>query len=90
MILALATSRADEFPATRDPLGWPFAQDSIWNMPVGSNAQYLPADIPAVTEFCPHAAYDIIVLTPHEPLMNVYYNDVGWSAGGDAQLCEIF
>lgn len=32
-------------PATRDPLLWPFAQDSIWNMPIGADARYVPAGI---------------------------------------------
>ena len=29
---------------TRDPWLWPFAQDSIWNTPIGSNAVYAPAN----------------------------------------------
>jgi hypothetical protein len=32
-------------PTTRDPYLWPFAQDSIWNMPIGANARYVPAGI---------------------------------------------
>ncbi|MDY7106167.1 MAG: hypothetical protein S0880_33720 [Actinomycetota bacterium] len=33
-------------PATgRDPWRWPFASDSIWNMPIGSGAQYTDAGI---------------------------------------------
>nr|MCU0495538.1 DUF4832 domain-containing protein [Chloroflexaceae bacterium] len=30
---------------TRDPWLWPFAQDSIWNMPIGSNARYEAANL---------------------------------------------
>src|SRR5437899_1963215 len=39
-------------PATqaRDPLKWPFASTSIWNMPIGSDAQYEDARIPAIFE----------------------------------------
>lgn len=29
----------------RDPLLWPFAADSIWNTPIGSDAQYVPAGL---------------------------------------------
>ncbi|NOK59348.1 MAG: hypothetical protein GFH27_549283n192 [Chloroflexi bacterium AL-W] len=29
---------------TRDPWLWPFAQDSIWNTPIGSDAVYAPAN----------------------------------------------
>jgi hypothetical protein len=32
-------SNSNGTPA-RDPLSWPFASDSIWNMPIGANAQY--------------------------------------------------
>ncbi len=32
------------YPGTRDPWLWPFAQDSIWNMPIGSNAVMEPAN----------------------------------------------
>jgi hypothetical protein len=31
--------------ASRDPWLWPFAADSIWNMPIGSNAVYKPAGL---------------------------------------------
>jgi hypothetical protein len=37
-------------PGTRDPLKWPFAQDSIWNMPIGSAAVYVPANLPALPD----------------------------------------
>ncbi|HSM84101.1 MAG TPA: hypothetical protein VLS96_20590, partial [Nodosilinea sp.] len=32
-------------PTTRNPLSWPFAADSIWNQPIGSEAQYVDAAI---------------------------------------------
>src|SRR3954463_355134 len=32
-------------PPTRDPLRWPFARTSIWNTPIGTKAQYVPAKI---------------------------------------------
>ena len=32
---------------TRDPLTWPFARDSIWNTPIGSDAKYVPAGLRA-------------------------------------------
>ena len=31
------------YDGKRDPWLWPFAQDSIWNTPIGSNARYSPA-----------------------------------------------
>jgi hypothetical protein len=35
------------FPTSRDPYQWPFSRDSIWNMPIGSNAQYAVTNMPA-------------------------------------------
>ncbi|NES22060.1 MAG: hypothetical protein F6K41_24835 [Symploca sp. SIO3E6] len=33
-------------PNNREPWLWPFSQDSIWNMAIGSNAEYQPANLP--------------------------------------------
>jgi len=77
----------------RDPLKWPFASTSIWNMPIGSNAVYAPANIPAIFDEpdtpvdemewapMPSVDWDIIVLTPTAPLTNIVRNNVGWNAG---------
>ena len=35
------------FPGQRDPWLWPFASNSIWNMPIGSEARYVPAGLKA-------------------------------------------
>lgn len=69
---------------TRDPLQWPFAQDSIWNMPIGSNAQYVAANLsatPGGDEWAPMPAIDPerIVLRPSAPMTTIYYSDAGWS-----------
>src|SRR5712692_3119250 len=32
-------------PSGRDPLLWPFSRDSIWNLPIGASAVYVPAKI---------------------------------------------
>jgi hypothetical protein len=75
---------------TRDPLKQPFASSSIWNMPIGSSAQYVNAQLPAIT-----ASYssdgvwtpihypdpDRIVMQPAAPLTPIYFNDVGWNGG---------
>ncbi len=50
----VATRRAaaeGDFPDSRDPLQWPFTQNSIWNMPIGNEAVYVPAGI---LEFIPY------------------------------------
>jgi hypothetical protein len=56
VVIAPSVLADETFSTSRDPLKWPFSQNSIWNTPIGSDAEYLPADIPAVTEFCPRAA----------------------------------
>ncbi len=72
--------------ATRDPLKWPFASRSIWNMPIGSGAVYVPANFPAVpggSAWAPMPQIDdeIIVLRPTATLTPVYKNTVGWDGG---------
>jgi hypothetical protein len=35
----------ENFPMSRNVYFWPFSQKSIWNMPIGSNAEYAPAGL---------------------------------------------
>ncbi len=70
--------------AARDPLQWPFASDSIWNMPIGSDAEYVPANLSAVPggdRFAPMPQVDDerIILTPDAPLVKIYHSDAGWT-----------
>jgi hypothetical protein len=73
---ALPALAADSFPNSRDPLLWPFAQDSIWNMPIGSEAVYVPANIPPQKQVQPEE--DILLLENSGPRINVVYNGVTW------------
>ena len=68
----------------RDPLQSPFASDSIWNMPIGSGAQYVPANLKAVPgneswAMMPQLDEEIIVLEPDAPLTPVKQSDAAWS-----------
>jgi hypothetical protein len=72
--------------ATRDPLHQPFASTSIWNMPIGSNAVFAPANIDPTPEnnqysYMPLADADQIVLRPNDPVTTIQYSSVGWSGG---------
>jgi len=69
------------FPATRDPLQWPFATNSIWNMPIGSNAKYTPAGIYLPSSSAPPLGIDedIIILTPTAPMVQVWETSAGWT-----------
>lgn len=75
---------------SRDPLRWPFASDSIWNMPVGSDAIYVPAGLSAVPGNdreapMPQVDDERIVLMPHAPLAEIYHSDAGWT---DKDRCK--
>ncbi|MCX6309442.1 MAG: Ig-like domain-containing protein [Bacteroidia bacterium] len=65
----------------RDPLLWPFAANSIWNMPIGSNARYVPANLEMPTSAMLTLDEDLIILTPDEPTMKIYWCSVRWSEG---------
>ena len=70
----------DEIPTTRDPQKWPFASTSIWNMPIGSAASYVPAQIKQATFKAVYAEPDLIIFEPAAPLMDVRYNPA-WHPG---------
>jgi len=44
LVLTAIAQSQDTIPGTRNPWHWPFAQNSIWNQPIGSNAEYAPAN----------------------------------------------
>ena len=71
-------------PAARDPLQQPFASTSIWNMPVGSDAVYVPANINAypgnnAVAAVPYADPDQIILTPTAPQTAIEYSSAAWT-----------
>jgi hypothetical protein len=90
-VLALATVAALTPACTnrepgRDPLSWPFASTSIWNMPIGTGANYVSADLPDVPggdQWSPMPGLDAehLLLDPDAPLTKLYYNGVGWDGG---------
>lgn len=70
--------------ATRNPLAQPFATNSVWNMPIGSGAVYVPINLPAnpsgdVWAPMPQIDDEYIVLKPTAPLADISYSDAGWS-----------
>jgi hypothetical protein len=44
----VAISPSASAQGVRNPWLWPFSEDSIWNLPIGSGAKYKPANIPPV------------------------------------------
>ncbi len=66
-------------PGRRSKLLQPFSCDSIWNMPIGRRAKYVPSGIQIRPESTPGVDEDIIVMEPRAPLTPVYENFKGWS-----------
>jgi hypothetical protein len=67
---------------TRDPLKQPFASNSIWNMPIGSGAQFVAANLQ--TNFgsgagMPQIDDEHIIMKPTAPLTKINYSSAGWS-----------
>ena len=72
----------------RDPLLWPFAQNSIWNQPIGSGATYVPANFVLPSEgYGPEE--NIIIMTPDAPQRTIMMmNGNGWDNGSQANRCS--
>ena len=71
-------------PHARDPMKWPFASNSIWNMPIGSDAVYKPANLPAIPggdpwSPMPQIDEELIILKPKAPSTSIYYSNAAWS-----------
>ncbi len=84
LISAILSCPAGAASPERDPMQWPFSSTSIWNMPIGSRAIYVHANLPAIPgneawALMPQLDEDIIVLTPDAPLTPVHVSDAGWS-----------
>lgn len=69
---------AQEF---RDPYKWPFSQNSIWNMPIGTGAEYVHAGIQVAQAKGMSVDEDIIVMQPDAEMMDVFINNAGWNRG---------
>ena len=73
--------------SSRDPLVWPFASTSIWNIPIGTSAVYAPANIAPVplTTFVLQADQDRIVMKPCASPTPLLLETVDWGAGDRCQ-----
>jgi hypothetical protein len=81
----LIASTAPTPIAVRNPLQQPFASTSIWNMPIGSAAVYVPANMPTIPNNdswapMPMVDEEHIVLKAAAPLTNINFSSAGWSA----------
>lgn len=62
--------------SARDPWFWPFAQDSIWNLPLGSNAEYVPAGIGPASAIA--ADVDLLFRVPEGSPERPIYDPASW------------
>ncbi len=69
--------------AQRDPLKWPFSETSIWNMPIGSDAVYIPALLESVSGAGMTVDEDLIIMEADAPLEEIYTNYAGWDREKD-------
>ena len=65
------------FPTSRTPVTWPFAWDSIWNLPLGAGAVYVPVSI-RPGDYGLYAEEDLLILAPTAPLVDVIAHDADW------------
>lgn len=72
--------------AGRDPQAWPFASDSIWNTPIGANAQRVPAGFLSAQQFKGDVDY-LSVADSTSPLRAAYRPGGGNITGNDFGVC---
>ena len=66
---------------TRDKFKQPFASTSIWNMPIGSGAVRVAANLRQPTQWGMFADENQIILTPDAPMTDVLYSSDAWNGG---------
>jgi hypothetical protein len=59
-------------PKDRDPWQWPFAQTSIWNMPIGAQATRIRAGLPGIRNYLGVDEEHFIKAGPTDPRRPVY------------------
>ena len=72
---------------SRNPLLQPFTTTSIWNRPIGSDAQYMPANLIPASLYTLRSDQHVIVMTPTAPLTPIVENTAGPS-GLQGQRCD--
>lgn len=63
----------------RNPYLWPFSKTSIWNMPIGSAAEYTPQPVNPNHIDGIMVDADIIIITPDNRTMPVYGTEYCWT-----------
>ena len=86
IFFVLMTSCALAAGQTRNPLKRPFSSHSIWNMPIGSEAVYVPANLPNYADVTPRPWNpmpqmddELIIMHPEVDEVPVARNGTGWN-----------
>ncbi len=94
MLLLVLVSGLNEVvnaQSIRDPYVWPYDQSSIWNMPIGDNARYVPQPIDHTHVDGIQADMDIIIMKPNAADMEIYGTRFRWSSESNPTTrCEKF
>ena len=83
-VMAFEAGEATAAAGGRDPLKQPFSSRSIWNMPIGSAAVYVPANLSGnpgnnIWAAMPGIDGEKIILKPTAPLVSVNLSNAGWT-----------
>src|SRR5207249_3579962 len=76
-----SVSSASASVAGRVATLWPFSRDSIWNLPIGANAVYVPGNIKKPSAAGMTTDVDVLILTPTAPVTDVWENGDAWGGG---------
>lgn len=94
MIASLQSEQASKNKATaavaRDAIKQPFRSYSIWNLPIGAGAQYVPAGIGTSEngkQIIMTSDANILLLDVNQPKRDLYFNNGGWD-GTENQRCN--
>jgi hypothetical protein len=74
--VSASTAPQTRDPQTRNPWLWPFAADSIWNLPIGDAARYKPAHLPAVA--WAGVDVDLLFVIPNDSPLTPLYDPGDW------------
>jgi protocatechuate 3,4-dioxygenase beta subunit len=89
--VAAGGTSASDFVLTseheRNPLLQPFTSTSIWNRPIGSDAEYMPANLIPASLYTLRSDQHVIVMTPTAPLTPIVENTAG-PMGDLNQRCD--
>ncbi len=79
MVVASGVTACSTTEELRDPLLQPFSSESIWNMPIGTEAEYVPSGLITPQEGMVTLDEDYLFLNPDLPLVDVTYSIGRWS-----------